>query len=132
LNKTCITAIPLDWGLGMHFASVYPSLGELFLFHLKRADIEMLVSWGNWMLPQVKGNRELERYYGQTREDYIKTNNAILSQPAIQGWDALIDAQFDRQFLDHINYDAANRRYRGPFHSAPHCVLVPEQFAGRL
>ena len=61
LNKTCITSIALEWGLGMHFASVYPSLGDLFLFHLKRADVEMLVSWGRWMLPQVKGNKELEK-----------------------------------------------------------------------
>lgn len=132
LNKTCVTSIPMDWGLGMHFASVYPCLGELFLFHLKRADIEMLVAWGDWMLPQVRGNGELEKYYGQTREDYLNTNKATLNYPLMDGWDALFNAQLDRKFLDSVNYDAANRRYRGPFHSAPHCILVPDEFAGTL
>ncbi len=132
LNKTCVTAIALDWGLGMHFASVYPCLGELFLFHLKRADIDMLVSWGEWMLPQVKGNSDLEKYYGQTRNSYMDTNKATLNQPLVRGWDVLFNDGLDKQFLDGITYDAANKRYRGPFHSTSTCILVPDQFTGTL
>ena len=116
----------------MHFASVYPSLGDLFLFHLKRADVEMLVSWGRWMLPQVKGNKELEKSDGQTRDDYLNTNKAVLDHPLAAGWDALFDIKLEREFLSNIAYDAMNKRYRGPFQSASSCFLLPDELGGIL
>jgi hypothetical protein len=132
MNKTCITSVPIKWGLGMHFASVYPVFGDIFLFHMKRADVETLVSWGIWMLPKVAGNQELVKYYGQTREEYIAFNRAVLSRPLLTGWDALVDLNLEEQFIRGIKYDAGNKRYRGGFQSGAKCILIPQEFEGVL
>jgi hypothetical protein len=130
MNKTCITSVPIDWGLGFHFCSVHPVLDEIYLLHLKRAHLDMLVEWSAWMLPQVRGDKALEVYYQQSREKYVAANREVLLGPPVNGWEAMVDAKIDGSFLESIVYDAANKRYRGAFNASRNIVMLPDEFEG--
>jgi hypothetical protein len=44
LNKTCITNVAMTWAPGFHFCSAFPMFQRLYLFHMKRADLEQFPS----------------------------------------------------------------------------------------
>ena len=82
------------------------------------------------MLPRVQGDQTLEVYYGQTKEKYVTSNKQMLEAPRTQGWDLIIDPEFDRSFLGSISYDPGNKRYRGTFSARKTVTVLPDDFDG--
>ena len=132
MNKTCLTSVPLVWSPGAHYCSCYPAFNDLYLVHLKRCDLEMLVRWGAWMLTQFEDTPVLRKYYGQSRDEYTKFNFIALSKPQVAGWDALIDPELDRAFLADLHYEKETSLYRGSFHYGDKVISLPPEFSGAL
>jgi hypothetical protein len=54
MNKTCITAVPLKWNRGFHHCSRPPQFDDIFLFHMKRADVAQTISWNAYLSTRIR------------------------------------------------------------------------------
>lgn len=133
LNKTCITRIPLKWAPGFHFCSAYPEFNSLFLFHLKRADIDIQLAIGKAVADRaVKGS--VQAYHTVPRETLVAHNNAALHAPPVSGWANFLRTEYQEEFRRKVRYIT---QFGGIYQGAdfaPDRVLnvIPHDFAGQL
>jgi hypothetical protein len=132
-SKTCLTSIRMHWAPGFHFASVFPEFGRLYLFHMKRADVEIQAGIGSAIAERAPG--EPNQPYYQTPIDRIQQyNRSICNFKRVSGWSQLDDTQYRSEFLKNVHY---NNNYGGVYHGKtfrPEQVLVefPHEFEGTI
>jgi len=68
MNKTCITSQPLSWDRGFHMTQHPPVFDEIYLFHLKRADVELQVRWNAFVAARIENDPFIKAYYETPRE----------------------------------------------------------------
>ena len=100
LNKTAITRRPLVWGAGFHGANVAPRFDDLFLFHLKWADLDMRCAWTQSMEAQVAQRSTEAAYFARRLEDMQQERRSMCERPVIaDGWGVLDDPLRREPFL---------------------------------
>lgn len=133
LNKTCITNIPLVWAPGFHFCSAFPMFQKLYLFHMKRADVEIQMKIGAETARHAPGERNFENYLtkAETIADY---NRAALHFPAGEGWEWFDRNEYNAKFLKGIRY---TKNFGGVYHGLPFqleraLVKIPDEFSEKI
>jgi hypothetical protein len=131
LNKTCVTSLSLNWAPGFHFCSVYPEFNQLYLFHLKRADLDIQLQVGEATAARAPGERNRD-YYLTNQQTLSTYNKTVLQFRSGSGWEWFQRDEYQAKFLQGIKY---TKNYGGVYHGAafrPEKVLVeiPEEFKG--
>jgi len=133
LNKTCILGISVTWAPGFHFASVHPRFDHLYLFHFKKADIDIQLAIGEAVA--LHGKDDLLRGYHLTpREALLASAQSAFQFPRVEGWDEFVRKDYQTQFLQQIEY---TKNYGGVYHGGPFrpesvLVTLPQGFDGLL
>jgi hypothetical protein len=130
LNKTCVTSVPLRWGRGFHQCTAPPQFGELYLLHLKRADIKFQKAWAKHRVSNINDDAYAKKYYEDTISYVDAFHRQRFELPTLAG-DALYDrADFDAKFLATLKKNEASGLYEGPFLIDEVNVEIPEGFRG--
>ncbi|HWB52368.1 MAG TPA: hypothetical protein VG651_24910 [Stellaceae bacterium] len=128
LNKTCITSVPLEWGPGFHGCTVFPMLRDLYLFHIKHADVSGRLQWFADLKASAPGT-DTERYCDTGIANIQDLRRAVLGRERLTGWDNFADRSFDQNYLDTVKYDAA-KIYLGSFSHQDKLLEIPSEFLG--
>jgi hypothetical protein len=133
LNKTCITSIPLTWAPGFHFCSAFPMFHQLYLFHLKRADVSIQMRIGEAIAKHAPGERNRD-YYLTNREAILGYNRSVLTFPSGSGWDWFDRTDYNATFLKSIYF---TKTYGGVYHGPAFrldkaLVEIPAEFLGTI
>lgn len=126
--KTSLTRLPVNWGVGFHFASVYPSFNRMFLIHLKRADRTMQLDWLEYMSKQEIAREDTRAYYAPEVEKLDNFYRTVQRWPLQEGWDALYDAGFSDRFFAEVRLDRSGI-YRGKHFTSGNLLELPPEFA---
>jgi hypothetical protein len=135
MNKTCITSVPIKWNRGFHCCSLRPKMSNLFLFHLKRADITQQVKWNKFLSQRIRDDSYIRSYY-ETPEDKIVEFHTDFSNPArrqtVEGDDVLYRSDFTKQFIESVRFYDYTDLYEAPYVLEKVNVIIPERFRARL
>lgn len=115
LNKTAVVAQPLVWAAGFHAANMRPYFDDLYLLHLKFADIQGRIAWFTDMLDKVRPGSNEYVYYADGRaklESYAKWLN---SRPRDNDPLALYDRGFLDHFMQSVSCNPENGIWQGDF-----------------
>jgi hypothetical protein len=130
LNKTCVTSVPLQWGRGFHQCTAPPEFADLYLLHLKRADIQFQKDWAKHMVTNINDDAYAKKYYEDTIGYVDDFHRQRFELPTLGG-DALYDrADFDAKFFATLKKNEARGLYDGPFLIDEANVEIPEGFRG--
>lgn len=128
LNKTCVTRVPIRWGRGFHYCSLPPSFGDIILFHLKRADIDLQLDWNRFMCKAASNDAFSQSYYSWGRDMIIDYHRTRFELPCIQGPHNLDRSAFNRRFLSSIRYNKDTSLFEGKYEIEEVNLVIP----GRL
>lgn len=127
--KTSLTRLPVNWGVGFHFASVYPRFNGMFLIHLKRADRAMQLDWLGHMSKLEIARDDTRAYYAPEVEKLDNFYRTVQRWPLREGWDHLYDAGFFGKFFEEVRLDRSGI-YRGKHFTSGNLVALPPEFRG--
>ena len=130
LNKTAITSIPLKWSPGFHFCSAFPKFNDLYLFHMKLADIDLQLEIGN-AVSQIAYDKRFKDYHESSREKLIATISTVLSKDLLDHPHCLDRQHYRDRFINGINYSGS---FGGVYHGAPFeeeglLLQIPESYS---
>ena len=131
LCKTSLTRVPLNWGVGFHYCSVYPSFNGTFLFHLKRSDRAMQLAWLQHMSTMNIAKKETRDYYAPEVEKIENFYNVVRRWERREGWDAFPSETFVDDYTSAVRLDRSGI-YRGKHFNAGTICRIPEEFLGRF
>lgn len=132
LCKTAVTSIKMRWDRGFHLTSLAPDLDELYLFHLKRADIDMQVSWGEYIARRISNDPFIKAYYETPRQDIEAFSAELSARPCRDGADALRSEVFDEKFRAALQIDPGTGLFTASHFIDLENVRLPERFAGKF
>ena len=132
LNKTCITSVPLTWSEGFHAADIFPALDELYLLHMKFADIKGRVEWFAHMSNAVDRAGPEGRYFSLDAQAMLGHQAWLLRRPRIAGWRGVMDEEFDERFLASVTRNPRNGTYAGEFRTGDVLFEIPPAFSGMI
>lgn len=130
LNKTSITTVPLAWAEGFHAANVMPLLDDLYLFHMKFADIKGRIAWFAHMADAVGHAGREGSYFSIDQQSMLGLQTSLLRYPRIAGWRALAEEDFDQRYLATVTRNPKNGIYVGDFMDGAVIFDIPAEFAG--
>lgn len=130
LNKTCVVGLPVSWAPGFHFASVFPEFNHLYLFHMKRADIDIQIAIGEAIARQA-ANEPNQKYYLTPREDVEAYNRSVLNFSRVEGWSEFERTEYMKKFLEGIRYkkDFGGVSHGKAFRMESVLVTIPGEFS---
>ncbi len=133
LNKSAVTGIPIHWTPGFHFASVSPEFNDLYLFHMKLADIDMQVAIGAAVAAQAD-QAQFQEYHRSSRAKIEANLNSIRTFQTIDGWAGFDRSVYQASFMEGIRYVP---EYGGVYHGRPFAVervllRIPKEFGNHL
>ena len=133
--KTVLTRQPITWTKGFHSCSYYPNFGELYLFHLKRADLEIRIAWSAFAKGVSFASDANAKYHSREadaiREDYAKVSRL----PRITGPESLFDrgATYAEQVRQSVSFRPESQTFGVPAHMYDKAIVeIPSIFGERL
>ncbi|CAN5394058.1 hypothetical protein BH10PSE3_BH10PSE3_11000 [soil metagenome] len=130
MNKTCITSQPLSWDRGFHMTQYPPVLDELYLFHLKRADIGMQIKWNEFMAVRIENDPFIKSYYETPIESIQGFHNSLSMRACVEGPDALDRRDYNMKFLANVHSDEITGLLRYDHDIEYSNVKIPSSFLG--
>ena len=135
LNKTCITSVVTLWTEGFHFCSFFPKFNQIYLLHLKRADIEQQISWSASMSGRALEDASITDYYSPDREAILRYRKDVFGRQLFQGWSGILRDSFLIKFFLSITPEKTSEG--GVIYSGSHfhddiLIEIPEDFSGLL
>ena len=130
MNKTCITRTPLKWDRGFHFCSRPPVFGDLFLMHMKRADVRMQKSWAERMMASVTPN-SFEWKYQKNNLEMVEKYNTGRSRMEFEqkyGIGVMIRDSWNAQFMESMVYKPHKDLFAGEFSIEKLNIEIPDVF----
>jgi hypothetical protein len=131
LCKTSLTRIPMEWGVGYHYCSVYPKLNGTFLFHLKRADKNLQFRWLERMSKYNIPTEQIRNYYAPEQTKIDGYYSMVRSWPVKSGWENAYDKPFIEKYFNEVCLDRSGI-YRGKHFSSNSLFEFPEEFSGKF
>jgi len=132
LNKIAVTSTPLDWWPGFHSANAAPAFDDLYLFHLKFADLGRRIAWFEHMRAGVPRESSEYAYFSATKAQMIDHQEAISEQPCrADGWSNLPDQAELQKFLATVTRSDDGCQ-QGEFLYGSESFLIPAEFRGKL
>jgi hypothetical protein len=132
LSKTCVVSLPVKWAPGFHFCTVFPEFSQLYLLHMKRADIDIQMAIGKVTSERAAAAEPNRKNYLTPREHLIAHNRTAFNAERGTGWDFFVRENYFQAFRSAVRYTAS---YGGVYHGRefrPDKALVelPAGFAG--
>lgn len=118
LSKTAIVtrdAGTIVWAAGFHSATVVPRFDNLYLLHMKFADVKGRIAWFATMRAQLAPGSETYAYYdgGKAKiEGYAAHLNSF---PRVEGADPSSNTLFRRRFAASVIRNPLNGIFQGDF-----------------
>jgi hypothetical protein len=130
MNKTCITRTPMRWGRGFHYCSRAPLLGDLFLFHTKRADISSQQAWAERMIQKAAGDEFSLKYFQQSLSiiEHFHLKRSRMPCESDATGRVLYRDDFMLSFLDNVKYNKFSDLYEGSYRIEETNVILPDIF----
>ncbi len=132
LNKTCLTRIPQKWGRGFHACQSYPKFDGLYLMHLKRADIDMQVRFGEFLAALTREDEYIRNYYLTPRSQTVSFHENLFRQEKAAGWDGFVDPKFIAAFFLGLKKSPDNGLWDIRYEISDHLVEIPGEFHERI
>jgi len=132
LCKTALIRTPVNWGVGFHFCSVYPSMSDLFMFHLKRACVDMQMKWFAKMSEFDLATDQLKSYYKPELHKIEAFMSKVRGWPVDSGWENLPSGVFLHQFFANVKLDLQDSMYRGSHFTSCRLIKLPDEFTDYL
>jgi len=132
MNKTCITAVPLTWNRGFHHCSRPPQFDDVFLFHMKRADVAQIINWNAYLSKHIRNDEYARSYYQTPAETVTGFLRDLSRRPVEEGRSVLYREEFHREFLDKTNFNERSGLYEYAYTIETRNVAIPEYYAGLL
>lgn len=130
LNKTCVTSVPLHWGRGFHYCSAYPRFSGLYMFHLKRCDIQFQKTWAKYMINNIKDDDYAKAYYETSVRSVDAFHKQRFDLPIAAG-EAFYNRQsMNARFFGDITANANSGVFDGQYAVDDENVEIPEDFRG--
>jgi hypothetical protein len=126
MNKTCVARVPLKWSRGFHYCSLPPCFGELFLLHMKRADIDMQAAWNASMREKVATDKFASKHYSWERDNILDYHQKRFKMEIVDGIGVLRRSAFNQNFLKNIRFARHNRIFEGPFDIEEVNIVIPD------
>jgi FkbM family methyltransferase len=130
LCKTCIVSSPLRWDIGFHNASKPPKFNELYLFHMKLADLSIQAEIGT-MIARRASEERLQKYHSTPMDNYREEARRRLARPILKGFDAFAARAYFDAFLKRVAPKNGLFGVTKFDHNAP-AAEIPIEFAGYL
>ncbi|MGO8740682.1 hypothetical protein [Rhodoblastus sp.] len=128
LCKTCIVSSPTRWDVGFHNASTPPKFHELYIFHLKLADLAIQAKIGAMVALQASAD-QLKAYHTTPKEYFQQEAQRRLARSISSGFEAFAARYYFDDYLRRVNYRNGLFGYTGFTHGAA-TSEIPEEFAG--
>jgi hypothetical protein len=125
LNKTCLTTVPIRWAAGFHAANVVPRFSDLYLFHLKFADLKGRIAWHKEMLAGLTPGTSEFKNYALGAEKLTELQRFLANKPSAG---VETEEEFDRRFLDSVTCNPVSQIHQGDFISQSCLFLIDEKF----
>lgn len=132
LKKTCLTAVPIEWTGGFHGGTVYPMVSDLYLFHLKFADLTGRLKWFHSLMEHAPNNQQGQKYWSEGIAGILAIKDALARRQVVSGWESFVSREFDEQYLGSVRFNPTSRQYQGRFFTDNYLCEIPAQFAGML
>jgi hypothetical protein len=132
LNKTCLTAVPIEWTGGFHGGTVYPLMSDLYLFHLKYADLTGRLRWFHSLIEHAPNNVQGQKYWSDGIANILAMREALARRKLVSGWEQFVSREFDEDFLTTIRMNPSSRQYQGNFFTDGFLCEIPPEFSGML
>jgi hypothetical protein len=129
LNKPSITSKLVRWNRGFHYCSETPRFDNLFLFHVKRADIRAQQLWNEFMAKNAKDD-DVRAYYQTSDENIEKFHRDMSSREIVRGDRILYREDFNSDFLRTIKLWKSDGIYHGKHAAEAVNVEIPQHFSG--
>ncbi len=130
LCKTAIVSSATQWGAGFHASSHPPQFNELYMFHLKLADLDLQMKIGA-SVAHVANEKSFYEYHTRAKELFQAQARAYFSRPAEKGYDRFQVRKFFDTYLERINFN--NGMYGvDKFHQDQTLLEIPKEFIGKL
>jgi hypothetical protein len=131
LNKTCIVKTPVEWSAGFHWANVYPSLGPLFMLHMKRVDIEWQMLWYKGMHDSIKDDPKVDHaikeYYFPDRQKIEQYHRGVSQRHRVAGVENWYRTEATAAYMAKIKLSTVDKLYRGDYgHENVLCEIPAE------
>ncbi len=98
LCKTSVVSSPTRWGAGFHASSNPPLFNELYMFHLKLADLDLQMQIGTSVARRADEERFRE-YHSRTKDVFLSQARQYFSTPPVVGFDAFTMKPFFEAYL---------------------------------
>ena len=128
LNKTSITSVPLTWSEGFHFVNMPPVLDDIYLFHMKFADINGRANWFRHMRSSVDEGGSESGYFSPSLQWMAGHRDWLLRRMWCDGWYGLLNDGFDERFLATVTRNPVNGMYSGDFFEGSAIFDIPAEF----
>lgn len=132
LCKTAITSVPLTWDRGFHMTSTPPVFHHLYLFHMKRADIDLQERWNAYMAVRIHNDPFIRGYY-ETPRSQIEAFHAELSRRGTEeGDEALNRTEYLSRVMDAVRFDQGSGMWVYSHDLDTVNVTIPPRFRGLI
>lgn len=131
LCKTCIVSMPLRWDPGFHSASVLPFFDELYLFHMKLADLDLQAELGA-AIARRANEQHFQSYHSLPKDVFMKQmRDRLARHPILNGFEAFSSKAY---FAAYLNKIVCKNRLFGitEFAHDAATVEIPVEFSGYL
>lgn len=132
LNKTAITSQPLRWSRGFHHFDNIPEFDHVFLFHLKRADIEWQLAWNRVVAPNVVTDKFIRSYYEAPEQKLRQFHKSWSQKRAVSGDNVMYRDTFNQAYLDRVSFNEQKKVYEAKNAMEDVNVIIPKKFEGIL
>ena len=128
LCKTAVTSVPLKWDRGFHLTSKRPVFDDLYLFHMKRADIDLQSRWNGFMAARVRKDAFIQSYYEVPRKQIAAFMAELSRRPSESGEDVMLRSSYLDTFLAAIRFDARSGLWSYGHNLETVNVQIPDRF----
>ncbi len=132
MNKTSITSEPLRWNRGFHHCDRLPVFDGVFLFHLKRADLQWQLDWNKVVATKIIADDFIRSYYETPEQQLRQYHKSWSLKPTDSGEKVMYRESFNEAFRTSIIYNERSQTFDSKHTMEAVNVLIPNKFEGLL
>jgi hypothetical protein len=130
LCKTSIVSSATHWGGGFHASSKPPLFNELYMFHLKLADLDLQMQIGT-SVARHADEKKFHEYHSRTKDVFLTQARQYFSRPPVAGFDAFAMKAFFEDYLHRTKF-GNGMYYTEEFKHDRTLLEIPGEFYGKL
>lgn len=130
MNKTCFVKRDVKWNRGFHCINNMPNLGDLFLFHLKRVDINWQVRWNAHVASKIQNDAFIRSYYETPRAQLERFHSGLSERECVSDSNSVYRELFIERWLKTFRPNEESGTIDGEYIIDTVNIEIPERFWG--